>query len=173
MLYKSSVLIYDHQTETVWSQLLNKAIAGKKVGQKLKLLTSSRTTWKRWKKKHPKTLVLSIDTGYRRNYAVDPYKDYIRAGSIWFPVGDVRKDLKPKDMVLGIESGGKTRAWSVKALVKKNGAIKDKIGKQAVHIKVDNGEIIGVEDGKGNEITHLFSFWFAWQAAHPKTTVWK
>ena len=39
-LYKSNVLLYDHQTESLWSQLMEKAIAGPLSGKSLKRLAS-------------------------------------------------------------------------------------------------------------------------------------
>lgn len=174
MLYKSSVLLYDHQTESIWSQLLNKAIAGPLVANKLKPIKSTRTSFKAWRKKHPDTLVLSSDTGYRRNYSNDPYKGYVRAGSLWFSVGKVRKDLKAMEMILGIELDGHAKAYPVSQLKKKPGTHKDKIGSMGVQIMVDqDGEVADVTDDKGSPLNHLFGFWFAWQAAHPKTAVYK
>ena len=105
-LYKSNVLIYDHQTESMWSQLKETAISGPMVGRKLKKISAERTAWKHWLKKHPQTKVLSTDTGYHRDYSIDPYEGYYRALGIMFPVGDVRADLPAKEMVLGIEING-------------------------------------------------------------------
>jgi hypothetical protein len=45
-LYKSNLLIYDQQTESLWSRLKGTAIAGPMVGRKLKKITAERTTWK-------------------------------------------------------------------------------------------------------------------------------
>ncbi len=73
-LYKSNVLFYDHQTESLWSQLMEQAVTGPLAGKKLRKLDSTRTSWKNWRKMNPQTLVLSTDTGYRRNYQVDPYR---------------------------------------------------------------------------------------------------
>ena len=77
-LYNSNVLIYDHQTESLWSLLKETAIAGPMVGRKLKKIPVKRTTWKHWLKNYPQTKVLSTDTGYHRNYKFDPYEGYYR-----------------------------------------------------------------------------------------------
>jgi hypothetical protein len=73
-LYKSNVLLYDHQTDSLWSQLLEKAIAGPSVGKKLRKIPSIRLSWKAWKKERPHSLVLSTETGFSRDYSVDPYE---------------------------------------------------------------------------------------------------
>jgi len=172
-LYKSNVIFYDHQTDSLWSQLLSKAISGKMVGSKLTRIGSSRVKWKTWRRKNPTTLVLSTDTGYLRNYGKDPYEGYYRLGTIWFPVGKVRKDLPPKSRVLGIEIDGQTRAYPLTQMQEKMGKIRDQIGDISILITLNNdGEVVGVENDKGKSIPHIFAYWFAWQAFHPETTVY-
>jgi len=172
-LYKSNVLLYDHQTESLWSQLMHKAISGPMVEKKLKRIPSRRTSWKSWRKRHPLTQVLSTNTGYARDYSRDPYEGYYRVGRIWFPVGNVRKDLSPKEMVLGIEIDGRARAYPVSELKKRPGVLKDRLNGTTVQIEIKNdGEIAGVMDGQGNPIQHIYSYWFAWQAFNADTSVY-
>ena len=54
LLYNSDVLLYDRQTESLWSQLLNAAVSGKYSGAILEMIPSQVTTWKEWHAKHPK-----------------------------------------------------------------------------------------------------------------------
>ncbi len=153
---------------------MEKAIAGPLVEKRLQRLTSIPTSWEAWREKNPRTLVLSTDTGYSRNYSVDPYEGYYRSLGIWFPVGDVRKDLSPKEMVLGVEIKGKAKAYRISQLRKSPGILKDEVGGRPIQIEVaPDGEIVGVRGGKGNPIPAIFSYWFAWQAFHPKTAVYK
>lgn len=172
-LYKSNVLLYDHQTESLWSQLKELAISGPLVGTHLKKLPSKRTSWKAWKKENPQTLVLSTETGFKRDYTGDPYEGYYQTLGIWFPVGDVRKDLSPKEMVLGIEMTGKTKAYPLSLLRKRPGILRDHIGEKLVEITVSSdGEVAEVRDDRGQPIPTIFSYWFAWQAFHPDTLVY-
>ena len=78
-------------------------------------------------KRNPKAQVLLSDTGYSRNYSVGPYEGYYRVGKIWFPVGRVRKDMKPKERILGIEIGDKARAYSLSVLQRQQNSIKDEM----------------------------------------------
>ena len=64
LLYNSDVLLYDRDTESLWSQILSEAVSGERIGSKLTLLPVSHTTWRDWREKHPDTLVLSDDTGH-------------------------------------------------------------------------------------------------------------
>jgi hypothetical protein len=172
-LYKSNVLIYDHQTESLWSQLKETAIAGPMVGRKLKKLLAERTTWKHWLKNHPQTKVLSTDTGYHREYNLDPYEGYYRTQGIMFPVGDVRTDLAAKEMVLGVEVNGVAKAYPISLLERKSGTLKDKIGENPVKLVLSKeGQVIKVLDHQARTIPAIFAYWFAWQAFHPGTEVY-
>ncbi len=172
-LYKSNVLIYDHQTESLWSQLKETAIAGPMVGKKLKKISAERTTWKHWLKNHPQTKVLSTDTGYRRSYNVDPYEGYYRTPEIMFPVGDVRTDLAAKEMVLGVEVNGAAKAYPLSALERKTGELKDEIGENPVQIVLSKeGQVMNVLDHQARTIPAIFAYWFAWQAFHPDSEVY-
>jgi hypothetical protein len=117
--------------------------------------------------------VLSIDTGYARNYAVDPYEGYYRALGIMFPVGDVRTDLPAKEMVLGIEINGAAKAYPLSLIERKNGMLKDEIGENPVQIMLSKeGQVMDVLDHQTRMIPFIFAYWFAWQAFHPDTAVY-
>ncbi len=172
-LYKSNVLIYDHQTESLWSQLKETAISGPMVGRKLEKIFAERTAWKHWLKKHPQTKVLSTDTGYHRDYKIDPYEGYYRALGIMFPVGDVRADLPAKEMVLGIEINGGAKAYPLSLLGGKTGIFKDEIGEITVQIILSKeGQVVNVQDHQARTIPVIFAYWFAWQAFHPDSEVY-
>lgn len=104
---------------------------------------------------------------------MDPYKGYYRSLGIWFPVGDVRRDLSPKAMVLGIVIDGQARAYPISLLKTKPGILRDETGGKIIYIEITpDGEVIGVKDDKGKQISPVFGYWFAWQAFHPETTVY-
>ena len=172
-LYKSNVLIYDHQTESLWSQMMETAIAGPMVGKKLGKIPAKRMSWKRWLTRHPDTKILSKNTGYHRDYDSDPYEGYYRALGIMFPVGHVRTDLSAKEMVLGIEISGAAMAYPLSLLERKSGALKDEIGNIPVQIILSaDGQVSEVLDHQSRPIPVIFAYWFAWQAFHPDTGVY-
>ena len=75
---------------------------------------------------------------------------------------------------MGIEIKNESRAYPLKKLQKKSGVIGDSIGGETIRIEVSaEGEVLAVTNGKGEEIPHIFAFWFAWQAFHPDTTVYR
>jgi hypothetical protein len=117
---------------------------------------------------------LSTDTGYDRDYAKDPYSGYYRVRSIMFPVGKVRRDLSPKDRIVGLEVNGEAKAYPLSRLQPRKGMTRDLVGNMIVLIEVNSeGEVVGITDGRGEKIPHTFSYWFAWQTFHPETTVYQ
>jgi hypothetical protein len=71
LLYQQNLMFFDHETESLWSQLRGGAVAGPLAGKFLRLLPVPMTTWQSWKAEHPQTLVLSFQTGYKRDYSRD------------------------------------------------------------------------------------------------------
>ena len=173
LLYQSDVLMYDRQTYSLWSQLAMKSVSGKSVGVKLKWLPSQHLTWKAWKTKYPNSKVLSLDTGYNRNYNATPYGNYINSNNVMFPVPKTRDDLSDKTWVVGVIINNIAKAYDVNKLPDKK-EVKDKIGKTNIIIKYDkekNHPVITTEDKK--EIASVLVYWFAWQAFYPNTEIWK
>jgi hypothetical protein len=86
----------------------------------------------------------------------------------------VRKDLSPKERVIGIEVKNETRAYPLAQLQKNPGITADSLGGESIHIEVSaEGEVVAVRDGRGGEVPHIYAYWFAWQAFHPDTTVYR
>ena len=100
LLYNSDVLLYDIETESLWSQLMNQAIAGPLRGTKLKTIPLTHTSWEDWQERHPDTLVLTEQTGFKRDYSLNPYKNYRLDREIWFPVENSSNHYHPKTLVL-------------------------------------------------------------------------
>jgi len=144
------------------------------VDTELTPIPSRQTPWGDWRRRHPGSRVLSTDTGYDRNYTTDPYGGYARVGTIWFPVGDVRKDLSPKTRVLGIEIGEAAKAYPLDTIALHPGILTDRIGETVVRIEISaEGEILSVEKASGDPVSGVFLYWFAWQAFYPETSVFR
>jgi len=59
-LYKGAMTWFDHETGSIWSQPLGKALVGPRSGATIKLMPSQLTTWREWVKAHPETAVLIV-----------------------------------------------------------------------------------------------------------------
>ncbi len=76
LLYNSDVLLYDLETESLWSQIMGTAVTGAMRGTHLTHLPLLHTTWKKWQELHPDSQVLTEDTGFVRDYGRNPYAGY-------------------------------------------------------------------------------------------------
>ncbi len=173
LLYNSDVLLYDRQTESLWSQIMAEAVAGPMQGTKLDFLPTAHTTWAEWRERHPHSEVLSPDTGFRRDYGRDPYADYVDSEDLMFPVRFRDERFHPKEQVIGVSVDGRHKAYLFSRLMHVGGdQIEDEIAGQRIRIEFDAEARTGrVLDAHGNELPSLIAFWFAWFAFHPDTAV--
>jgi hypothetical protein len=173
LLYQSDVLLYDRQTESLWSQIKQEAVTGKLTGTRLQLLPSTQTTWGAWKKLHPDTFVLSTKTGYSRNYDRDPYEDYYASRDVMFSVGKLNSRYHPKEQVIGVEWDGLAKAYPFSELARVKSPFKDKVGKKTVWVEYDSkSRTATIKDASGKELPSVVGFWFAWYAFHRETQVY-
>ena len=174
LLYNSDVLLYDRETESLWSQLLARAVSGPMKGTRLKLIPLEHTRWNDWQKRQPQTLVLSTDTGYSRDYDRDPYVGYEDSNGIYFPVAHSDPRYHPKEQILGIEINGQFKAYPFAELSRSDGVIKDQLNGEELNIHYNHdSRSARATDSKGNPIAAIRAFWFAWIAFHPETSVFK
>ncbi len=111
LLYNSDLLLYDRESASLWSQIMGQAISGPRKGERLVAVPVEHTTWEEWKNKNPNTKVLSLDTGYRRDYSRSPYGDYDVNGDIYFPLSFRSSQYHPKERVIRIEIDGQFKAY--------------------------------------------------------------
>lgn len=175
LLYQSDVLLYDRQTESLWSQIMAQAVTGPMKGQRLQFLPTAHTTWGDWRARHPQTEVLSPDTGHGRDYSRDPYAGYRDSAELIFPVNVQDKRLHPKEQVIGIALGGEHKAYPFSALARDGRQIlEDRVGGHTIRLEFDPQARTGrVLDADGRELPSLIAFWFAWLAFHPDTALYE
>ncbi|MBT4449463.1 MAG: DUF3179 domain-containing protein [Gammaproteobacteria bacterium] len=176
LLYNSDVLLYDRQTESLWSQIKSQAISGELVGQKLTRLPITHTSWSNWLKTHPETLVMSDKTGFSRDYTRDPYSGYESSRATYFQVTHKAPDYyHPKERVLGLEVNNSYKAYPFSEIDKAHSTvIKDNFAGQVFNIHWDkNNQQASITDSSGKEMLAIEGFWFAWFAFHPETEVFK
>ena len=70
-LIMNALVMYDRQTETLWSQFLGQAVEGELAGETLGVVSSQLTVWSAWRDEHPDTLVLDTRGG-----VFDQYSNY-------------------------------------------------------------------------------------------------
>ena len=176
LLYNSDVLLYDRDTESLWSQILSESVSGKRVGQKLTPIPISHTTWRDWLEQHPDTMVLSDDTGHSRDYQRDPYAGYEESRFTYFAVNNEAPDsYHPKEIVVGLEVDGVYKAYPFIELDKQGKSqFSDNINGTRFDFAWDSvNRSITITDTGGQEVASIQGFWFAWFAFHPDTEIFK
>lgn len=104
-LYRSNKLMYDQATQSLWVTLLGQPVIGPLVEEDITLNYRSvvTTTWGEWRRRHPDTLVLSLDTGHRRDYGEGvAYRDYFATDELMFGVPELDERLDNKAEILGL-----------------------------------------------------------------------
>ena len=174
LLYQSDLLMYDHQTQSLWSQISMEAVAGPLTGSKLRHIFLEHTTWGEWRVAHPATLALSMKTGYFRDYDRDPYLGYTQSEALAFDTRHFDPRYHPKEWVLGIEVKGAFKAYPFAELKKMKGPLTDQINGQKVRILFNTRALsASVTDADGQPMPSVMAFWFAWYAFHPETQVFQ
>lgn len=102
-LWKKSLVMYDRETRSLWSQLQGKARVGAYNGTVLELLPSVVTDWQTWSRTRPESTVAWFDSGSQEF---------------------TRELYDSARFVLGIAEGGRAKAWSFTDLLRR-GAIND------------------------------------------------
>lgn len=129
-LYRSNKLMYDRQTNSLWHSLTGEPVVGTLAhsGIRLKRLPVVVTTWGQWKADHPGTKVLSLDTGYTREYTPGrPYGAYFASPDTMFPVWQRSKALPTKSFIFALKINEVPKAYPL-ALLEQERVTNDSLG---------------------------------------------
>ncbi len=153
-LYRSNKLMYDKATQSLWNTIKGEPVLGPLVDKGIALQHQSvvTTTWGEWKRRHPTTQVLSLDTGHRRDYGEGvAYHEYFATDRLMFntPFNDQR--LKNKDEVLALrfKSNPHEQLAISAEYLKDKPVYMDRIGDQNILVLTDKSGGNRVYDPKG------------------------
>ncbi|MEX2653537.1 MAG: DUF3179 domain-containing protein [Acidimicrobiia bacterium] len=111
-LYASALVMYDRETESLWTHFDGRAIAGVLAGHRLEPVPSPLLAWSEFKKAHPEGQVLSRETGFDRQYGRNPYYGYDNPDTRpRFLRGEVDDRARVKQRVVGISVDGAAVAF--------------------------------------------------------------
>jgi len=103
MLFNSALVMYDRQTESLWSHFTSQALAGVLTGERLATFPVTVVSWVEWREAHPSGRVLSRDTGVDRDYGRNPYPGYDDIDNPPFLFdGEVDGRLAAKERIVGV-----------------------------------------------------------------------
>lgn len=94
----NALIMYDRQTNSLWSHFLSEGIEGEFKGVRLTNVPLILTTWREWKQSFPETKALTKPS---RGY--DPYSGYYARGDAGV-IGESNRDerIYGKELVLGV-----------------------------------------------------------------------
>lgn len=184
LLYNSNLLMYDRSSgggpESLWSQLLARAVAGPAAAEShaLEVLPATVTTWTRWREAHPDTTVLAPDVRLAAQYRRDPYASYFGSDKLRFPVEPLMStsEMALKSPVVVLRFRG--RSVAVPFSVVRANADPDGVWDTAVDgltVRFTLGgrpSTVDVQLADGSGVGVVYTFAFAWHAMHPAGTTW-
>ena len=106
-LYRNVLVMFDRQTESLWSQLLGQAIVGPLQGTRLTMLPATVMTWGAWRQEHPDGLLLRKEEPSQATYA--SYWSSGMAGVAGETLKDAR--LLAKQYVVGVRVADQPKAY--------------------------------------------------------------
>ena len=119
-LYRSNKLMYDQATHSLWNQFTGRPVVGPLTGSgiELKVRPVAITSWQNWHRRHPDTRVLSLETGYQRDYRPGrPYGAYFASPDLMFPALLADDSLSPKAYVFALRDGAHDKAWPLDSFI--------------------------------------------------------
>ena len=119
-LYKDALVMFDRETNSLWTQVDGSVLRGELEGRQLTRVPALQTSWKQWKKLHPDTLVLKKAARERKEKG-SFYADY-HANPGMMGINDTQNPdsrLPGKSLVVTVRDGNDALAVPVEKLEKK------------------------------------------------------
>jgi Protein of unknown function (DUF3179)/Kelch motif/Galactose oxidase, central domain len=171
-LYESTTTFGDSATHSLWSQFDGKAVSGPSKGKHLPAIASINTVWYLWKAYNPKTVAMSADTGFARDYMTDPYELYEGEGATQFPVSNTDSRLPRDELVLGVDVDHHAEAFPLRRLVSTKPPVTMELGGRKVAVVFDPSSATVGATADDHHIPAYTGEWFGWAAFHPNSGIW-
>ncbi|MBT6690982.1 DUF3179 domain-containing protein [Candidatus Parcubacteria bacterium] len=162
-LYESNLLMYDRQTESLWSQARGEAVVGDYVGSKLQVLDMQLISFLELKQKHNDALVLSQDTGHSRDYSFYPYDNYESSDNLYFPVSVSDNRFSAKEVMYSFSLDDQYISFPQEGL-QENGVETLNLNGYSVSAQRDGDEIVVINNGQ--KVPGYYEMWFSWATHH-------
>lgn len=113
LLYNSNLILYDRESESNWSQMLEQSVQGPRSAERPQRLQVVETTWATWRAMYPDSFVMTRSTGSVRDYDAYPYGNYRFDEDLLFPVSNRDNRLHPKERVIGIRNSTSSKVYQI------------------------------------------------------------
>jgi hypothetical protein len=171
LLHESNLVMYDRQTESLWSQSRGLALVGEYAGTELDLVSAQFMTVGEVKELAPDAMILSEDTGHSRDYRRNPYAGYEESQQLIAPVTrqDARFPMKDIMYVFRIPEGP---AVAIPRDGLPSGSFATELAGSDVSLEYDGVRISASVDGA--EAPVYLEMWFSFVTQHGENAeVWQ
>ncbi|HVP27730.1 MAG TPA: DUF3179 domain-containing (seleno)protein [Myxococcota bacterium] len=170
LVYNGTSVLYDRETESLWVPMLAEAIAGPLAGTRLERVPVVKEARDVWLGREPGSTILAR-ADRRIDYRYSPYERYWVENRIPFPVAAKDESHHAKEIVLGVQLGGKSRAYLGSELTAAGGRIVDDFHGAKVRVLYDSEDAFLTFEVPP-KVQAQEAYWFVWKAFHPDTEVW-
>jgi hypothetical protein len=200
-LWHGVLVMYDRETQSLWTQLDGRAIEGPLAQNRLAHVPSTFTTWSAWKARHPDTQVVAKPEDERETSEGSAYADYFADPErLFMPrLGEGLGGAGPKDTVFGTlvagaaiavtedllreqrvvqaVAGGVPIAW-IRDPASGSVRVVERRSSDGILLLVDEGTTVADHaTGVSIDLDELpalrvdRAFWYAWARSHPGSRI--
>jgi hypothetical protein len=173
-LYHSNLLLYDRQTDSLWSQITAEAVAGRMTGAKLRTVPFTITTWREWRQQHPHSRVVVE----RRVPAV-----FSALGktlqTLLSPLGGIHWPLSARprtaldELVLGVTVGEVQKAYPLDMLARVASLTDIIEGTEVRIVFVPESGFTYAEQAGGERLPSVVTYRATWTAFYPHSSFYQ
>jgi hypothetical protein len=131
-LYNSNLLLYDRETESLWSQMLQLAVNGPRIREVPAIIQVVEMKFETLQAMYPDASVMTRATGHSRPYDQYPYGNYLNDSDLLFQVSRNDTRLARKQRVIGIFEGGSAKVYQLGAFGALTQTINDQFNSQSI-----------------------------------------
>jgi hypothetical protein len=140
LLYNSNLILYDRQTVSFFSQMLQLGVNGTRISEVATQIPLVETIYSTALAMYPGAMVMTRATSFTRDYDIYPYGSYLTSARLLFPVSNRDNRLFEKDRVAGIYSGSSSKVYQLSGFGSTTHAINDQFFNQSI-IVVGNTDL--------------------------------
>lgn len=129
LLYNSNLILYDRQTQSYWSQMLQQAVNGPRIQEIPATIQVVEMQFSTLQRMYPDAMVMTRDTGFDRDYDFFPYNNYQTSNGLLFPADNTDDNrLHKKERVLGVLAGAGNKVYQLAGFGSQTQAINEQLG---------------------------------------------
>ena len=171
LIYRADILLYDRETDSLWSRFLDEAVAGPSAGEPILGLPNKLETLGEWKSRFPDSTIVSRKNSYGIDYNNAPMGGLTAADGVF---ETLPRELRyhPAMPVVGVRQGGKSKAYPAGEVLLEGGTIRDNFDGVPVTLTYSATDQV-FETNLATSVDHEVTVWHRWAAANPATAIFK